>query len=554
MDDKISLIVGMGFTPEQASQALAATNNDAENAIAYLLDDPVEEITPLGAPSAGPTPPPPPPPPARPEPVVRVVNPENIPDLDEVPRYYDSMPSIFASPVARDPGTPTVVLPATARAVDNYVLPFVHIMSQVDSFREAVYSYASELEYDPRWANDTLEVAGSDSERFVAVLQLMVAYLTSTVTTRAYVASRALQASYPPDLRRDFALADDYEECLKRFVVAVDAHLKIVAGAAPGLVPMFLSTVESTAEPGQTTRLGVFVIEPETRRANIYDCVTSLFWGEGPVGAVRFKHTAPVLAFQVYGDDLAEPFSLDEVFYPGLYTGECADEAAAVNEEVVSLRQDRNRLGTEMMEYNAFEGRSIQGMLRQAGSQLGNPPELTSIAEAVGECKKSLTTQMEQVSGELEQRNLFRRDRLLSRMSHHQLPAYVVTGVIFSDTEYFYRSKDYDDDRCWVHVQAQTGRGYAVTGCSMERASFDEVRDYVYEQTGSPRTSVMLYYTLESAFDEKLEVKVPTSIDEFFVRDNVEIAEMDTPDDSVDSDSQTSQAGLIVLDSDESEA
>lgn len=41
-DAKISQLVDMGFTPEQAQRALALSNNNVESAISYLFEDPVE--------------------------------------------------------------------------------------------------------------------------------------------------------------------------------------------------------------------------------------------------------------------------------------------------------------------------------------------------------------------------------------------------------------------------------------------------------------------------------------------------------------------------------
>ncbi|CAK7895045.1 hypothetical protein CAAN1_10S02762 [[Candida] anglica] len=76
IEDKIAQLVDMGFSPEQASKALKATNNDVENAIGYLFEEPIEVESKPPLPSRH-----------NDQDTIQVSNPLDIPDFSALQAY-----------------------------------------------------------------------------------------------------------------------------------------------------------------------------------------------------------------------------------------------------------------------------------------------------------------------------------------------------------------------------------------------------------------------------------------------------------------------------------
>ncbi|CAN3374023.1 hypothetical protein DIURU_001771 [Diutina rugosa] len=548
-DELISSIVSMGFSAEEAQKALEQSNNDVEIAIAFLLGDHDE----------GNDPPPPTddhthqaPPPPLPDryhydDLVPISNPEDIPNFPpresgvrSIIDNEDYYPKPETSPLS------TVVIPTVTGLLDNHMLPFLSIMSQLDRFQQALMVAPGGVpEYTSRWYNSPITITPTEqyekqsqvaAAKFVTILQLISAVAgPSSVAERAFITNKVLVTNYPPDFCRELGLIEEVDDCYVKFVTSLDNNIQHLTGKSSKIDQLFLSTVESITD-NRSNPLGLFSIEGESRRGNLYDSMTQLFWSEpDSVGSIRLSQCAPVMGFQLgEANPGTEPFSLDEYFYPDIYSRKCADRFKSVYTKQQELKQYRSSLEAPIIDVTAFGGRSILGMLDQTkeylqetygdGDHKTELDDINQLRDNVSNRRNQLLQSVEEVTKELKGLNFYHRDVLLSHVEGVALEEYLLIGVVFSDSEYFYRQKTLsNEDENWVHINVSSTSSGRVIDFDVKLLSFDAMHTYVLERTRDPYVSMWLYYASQESFNEKVAVTVPPPITQFISRDNLEI-------------------------------
>lgn len=550
-DGLISSIVSMGFSAEEAQKALEQSNNDVEIAIAFLLGDhaePPPEPAPATVDQSHPPPPPPLPQRYHYDDLVPIANPEDIPsfppreiDVRSIIDNEDYFPKTLSLPLL------TVVIPTTTGLLDNYLLPFLQIMTQLDRFQQAIMGAPGGTpEYTPRWFNSPLTITPTETydkqlqvaaAKFVTALQLVLAVCAPTSTAeRAFITNKVLVTNFPPDFRRDLSLIEEADDCYLKFVVSLNNNIQHLTGKPSTIDHLFLSVVESVTD-NQTNLLGLFSVEGDCRRGNLYDLVAQLFWSEpDTVGSIRLSQCAPVMGFQLGEANAgAEPFSIDEYFYPEIYSKKCADRVKALHDKLRQLKQHRTSLEAPIMDVTVFGGQSIVGMLDQTNAFLQEEygddgeykqplDELSQLRDNVATRKNMLLQQVEEVTNQLKDLNYYHRDVLLKSVEDLDLQRYLLIGVVFSDSEYFYRQKSLlEANENWVHINVLSTLSGRVIDYDIDTMDFDAMRTYVLERTRDPYVLMWLYYANEDVYQEKASVAVPSAISQFVNRDNLEI-------------------------------
>jgi hypothetical protein len=197
-----------------------------------------------------------------------------------------------------------VILPTHANIIGNYLVPLVMMFSQLKRFEAILYENTSfdEWNYDQNWFKQKLVIeppqdSDVNTSIFHAELQRMIAFL-SDLSERAFITSDNLVLYFTHDVRSPmtYPSGEDIEECIKRFYITLNESNVKFDG-------LFKSVVESTTEEAKNDFYS-FVIDSESRRANIYESLNSLFWTDDEnIGNIRFVEVAPVLTFQLYGDE-----------------------------------------------------------------------------------------------------------------------------------------------------------------------------------------------------------------------------------------------------------
>lgn len=408
MDNQIQTLVEMGFSRDQAVDALKSSNNDLTKAIAYLfgeVDDTgagtnaspyVVESAPIDSYDS-----------------VNVSNPQ---DLPEFLAQYASPEAMEAPalPGRYNEGYYTNEVSRGGNSIDNATSNAVHgdnnavhvdhdDMDDVgdidDEDMDVVIEIDENYDHGPNvkteghlfpvvlcgstkyryWASMVAILAqfspfaepllSSDATTdFVSELQRIVYFLRNfRKSNRWYISADPLVAQLVDTSDSDVAAAyTDEEAVLNAYEFMMQQHQQ--------LRTVLESLVESVEE-NISKELTVLEIDSDTRRNNLYNTLNELFWQRGFVklGQIKYKQVAPVVTYQLIGEstNYSVPFELQETVYPEIYS-DIAEKA--VEREVKQMREAEVSLQAvtrKLMELNFFEGKKILSLLRQAVGALG---------------------------------------------------------------------------------------------------------------------------------------------------------------------------------------
>jgi hypothetical protein len=589
---KIKQLMDMGFSREMASDALAKSGNDSERAVAFLFGEATEDNQPQE------------PMPAsynsttdtanemiKYEDTVAIRNPQDIPPLVpggnfmnygesnlkefETPDYgyqYDDFESndssIFETGIleqrsnfVRQENTPPVILPTHANIIGNYLVPLVMMFSQLKRFEAILYENTSfdEWNYDQNWFKQKLVIeppqdSDVNTSIFHAELQRMIAFL-SDLSERAFITSDNLVLYFTHDVRSPmtYPSGEDIEECIKRFYITLNESNVKFDG-------LFKSVVESTTEEAKNDFYS-FVIDSESRRANIYESLNSLFWTDDEnIGNIRFVEVAPVLTFQLYGDEdsyQVEPFEIQEEFYPEIYSDKYAEMINNLHQQRKNITQERIHLTNDIMSINAFEGKIVRSFLTMSIDHLKScgkeeeSDDLQNLKTNIIDMRTDLTSKLGDLSAKYAKLDYTKYENILHHIDESNLPQpkkYILLGAIVSDTNYFFKSKMLkNNDEGWffirpIHSQSQSS---IIIDYAVESIDFEGVKAYISDHTKDAAKQVVLLYGRQDLYDEDIEIEYPAPIRKFFEQDNsalrqllqdVEAHSSDSDDDDDDGD------------------
>lgn len=567
---KIKQLMDMGFSREEASEALAKSGNDSERAVAFLFGEGTEDSQPQE------------PMPAnynstsntgnemvKYEDTVAIRNPQDIPaflsgvnsmdyagsnqydsQVFETPEYdyqynefQSSDSSIFETGILeqsgnfeRQRGTPPVILPTHANSIENCIVPILMIFSQLKRFEAILFENTSfgEWVYNQDWFKQKLLIEPPQDSNvktytFHAELQRMIAFL-SNLSERAFITSDNLVLDFASDLRSSMSYpsGEDVEECIKRFYISLN-------DLNPKFDGLFKSVVESTMEDARNDFYS-FVIDSESRRANMYESLNSLFWTDDDnIGSIRFVEVAPVLTFQLYGDEdsyQVEPFEIQEEFYPEIYSDKYAELINNLHQQRKDITQDRMRITNEIMSINAFEGKIVRSFLTMSIDHLKSSgkeeesEDLQNLKTNIVDMRTDLTSKLGELNATYTKLDYTKYENILHHISESGLPQpkrYILLGAIVSDTNYFFKSKMLNNnDEGWFFIRPIHSQSHSSTiiDYAVESIDFEGVQTYISEHTKDSAKQVVLLYGQQDLYDEDIEIEYPEPIRKFFEQDN----------------------------------
>lgn len=463
MDHQIHTLIEMGFTQDQAIDALGSCGNDLTKAIAYLFGE-VEEPKGTGTQAS--------PYIVDSMPVdsyesVHVNNPQDLPEFL----------GQYASSEAMEPMSMSDHYPSVSYDYERYTDSKTERPASTDSLGSSMDAVAeiedaSEPDYGPNVKTEgnlfpTVVVRSSNQKYWVALinilarftpfaeallaeenpspfveeLQRLVYFITNfRHSSRWYVSADELLAALPSDFGGDDYFGDE---------VILNAYSQIMLEQLL-LRPVFESLVESVEED-ISKDLTVLEIDSDTRRNNLYRTLNELFWEKGFVklGLIKYKRVAPLVTYQLIGDSssYAPPLELQEVVYPEVYSEKAQQ---AVEHEVHLMRQAETSLqavSRKLMDLNVFEGKRISSLLRQATAAVGRTAcDDPAISDARDDLAQ-LTEKLDEVRmSEIETQNNLRRQAAGEQLGNYReiaaqcnLQPYHLMGAIISETHFYVR-------------------------------------------------------------------------------------------------------------------
>lgn len=263
----------------------------------------------------------------------------------------------------------------------------------------------------------------------------------------------------------------------------------------PSLRPIFESMVESLDED-INKELTVLEIDADSRASSLYETLNELFWQREFefLGKIKYSSVAPIVTYQLVADLAATcvPFHLQEVIYPELYSDKALGH---IQEEIHAIKRaqmDYQTLNRKLMDLNFFEGKKIDGLLLQTAAALKeNNPGASEDIQALAETLQGTRLR------ELEAQTRAKNDASPHRLALFEgviaktpdLRPYKLLGVIFSESRYFVRAAD-----AWIDMEA----GVTV--------DFESVKNTVAHNAG-PYNITLVYGDAQA--NEPLTLVVP---------------------------------------------
>lgn len=343
-------------------------------------------------------------------------------------------------------------------------------------------------------------LAEENSTPFIAELQKLVYFIRNfRDSARWYVSADELVAALPSDYTDEDYFGD--EVVLGAFE-QIKSELELLA-------PVFESFVESVEEQ-LCKDLIVLEIDADVRRSNLYHTLNVLFWEKNFVkfGQIKYKEVAPLVTYQLIGDSTSYsvPFELQETIYPEVYSDKAL---SAVENEVKKMREAETSLqqvSRNLMDLNVFEGKRITSLLRQSTQALNRVSgEVSEICDARDDLAQ-LTHGLDVArTTELGKQTEIRRQAAGEELGKYEkiagecnLQPYQLLGVILSDVHYYVRL-DFDS---FLRMDEQIV------------VDFEDVASIVEQMTRRDNHLVTLMYGVKEGLPTEFEDSEQESMEE----------------------------------------
>ncbi|CAI5757642.1 unnamed protein product [Candida verbasci] len=574
-NDKISQLAEMGFSQEQSKLALQLANGNLEDAIAYLFDEPIEQ--------------PPLPPNQQHTPTnennnqiikyqdsVQIKNPKDIPDFgpltseDLLPSVnsdilqsssdnnqnnnnvdwdqfehieQQDVESVFDYPIGYEKNETDyipVILPKFKISSQSVIIALVAIFSQISQLKDVLLSKNFEdYGFSENWftheASNEIEIPEGLNEKeykLIIEIQKFIIFLTTNLSNRLFISGETFCKNLPNELINQEN--DDWEEILKKFIPNLKTLVENILNQ--DIDKLFYSKVESIS--GQTASLHNFILDSDNKGSSIQESFDKLFW-DGPE-LVTLTNLSKIIIIQVNGDELSyeipQPIQIEEMFYPGIYSNDISSIIKSMNEKKEKVKIERNQITNKLMSLNSFEGKRIKTVLQNSINYIKSINEnealadLTKLTKNINNESEYLNNKLLQLNSDYVRYEIRNHENVLKSMKDANLPIpkpYKLIGIIVSDSDYFYKSKLYNNNvENWVYFTPDDDRNRVLRYRS-ETMSFDQVQQVITDLSKNGSKSFLLIYAEEDEKDEEDEevdevdeIETPENLKQFFIKDN----------------------------------
>ncbi|OBA21682.1 hypothetical protein METBIDRAFT_14494, partial [Metschnikowia bicuspidata var. bicuspidata NRRL YB-4993] len=239
----------------------------------------------------------------------------------------------------------------------------------------------------------------------------------------------------------------------------------------PALKPIFESMVQSLDED-ISNNLTVLEIDSDSRGSTLYETLNELFWQKDFefLGRIKYSSVAPIVTYQLLAADSNTshvPFQLLEIMYPEIYSDKALGRVREEIHLIKRAQMEYQKLNRKLMDLNFFEGKKIDGLLLQTASALqeNNPnasEDLRELANLLQELRFAELENQAQAKSNASPQRLALLESIICDLP--DLRAYNLVGVIFSETKYFVRAGEN-----WVDMDGGVTIDYASVANAVER-------------------------------------------------------------------------------------
>ncbi|CUM49942.1 uncharacterized protein AC631_00852 [Debaryomyces fabryi] len=561
-DDNIKKLTEMGFSEEQAVNALNITKNDVESAIAYLFEDPIEIDTPSTNDQLVPY-----------NDSVNVLNPNDIPDLSlyqSVPQAYGSVSEnvqydeerteeqhedidfehyeYFEKPVEtcildniesiqRD-DEPPVILNKRSGFLENYYIPIITILAQLGEVKSAFLKPLEyDLEYDSNWAvgkpqnisiPSNLDELKESSYKFFIELQKVIGFLEGQ-SERSFISGDNLIANLPNDMKKRLVnnRIETVDELLPKLYESLKNNYDTMFGNDVVVDRLFKSSVESVNEE-LINNIFTFDVDVEYRHKSLYESFNELFWGTEleMLGNVRLIDTSKILTIQLVGDEDSYAdtnFQVDEIFYPELYSSEYYPIVSEMNNKRNEIIKQRMKISNEIMQLNSFEGKKVKGFLQTTieylKGQNSDVRDLQELSDQIGNQKVKLSDNLDGLNELYSKLDVRNYENVLEKIRSKNIKPptkYTLIGIVLSDTEYYYK---YKGTSCWIYQKGIYSSNNIITDYEIDELDFATIQQDILQYTSVGAKPMLLIYAAVDILDRSFNLD-NNKLNAFFKADN----------------------------------
>lgn len=487
MGENLNRLIDMGFSHEQAQNALRMANNDAEKAIGYLLNDLVEisnreevpDLNALRQPSTNMSDYDAPPyePPRHQSPFNDEAHYEDrmhievLSDDGDMDQDVSDVGSELELPLpevsVRDPDQPLVILNKRFNKYENWFPPLVQTLCQIDEFK---YKLQTVSESSPLAGLKGLiqELHSSKNNYIVNLLNLPPERvpLVEELIPKIY---QFIGSAYKQEHEDDF------------------------------IHNLVASNVQSVQDESSQD-LTIIEVDVDYRFSSIYDTLNELFWGKSleNLNNIIFNSVGPILTLHYIGDQdeyYQQPLHLEEVIYPDIYSKKMISTLLKKTEQFNSLNQEKVRLSNQIMHLLIFQGKKINTILNQTKEFIkdeGVTGKLENLTTQLADERVKLNEEISNTIKEIDQNNIKNPQNLMDE----SMTPYRLLAVIIDEFNYFYYWKQ---ALKWVHVVINSELEFR-----QQLYTFPEVKDLVSQISGSTLIPATLIYCDEHKLEEKL--------------------------------------------------
>lgn len=471
----ITPLTEMGFTAQQAMQALEASGNDMQKAIAFLVDGVVQDL-------------------------VEITNKEDIPDLDLVRVNRDvseSPPSITASHgysmehlenskdsneyemvpsspdsiimpeiIPKEDDEPAVLITPTLNRCNRLAGVFIRVLSQIDQFTNRI-SNAKNNKFLQQ-LNSIVQNLNTSGDNYV-LNQLNIPLQPGDDSQNEYV--QAILNAFEELYSDEFD--DDYMRKLLKSTVCVE-------------------------DEGEEDVQDICVIEIETehRFPNVHTTLNDLFWGTeySQLGKIWLQEIGTLVCLS-YASELTYwrfPLELSEEIYPGLYSKEATLEFLKLHKQNEGLSKQKAELSNKALNLLVFQGKKISSFLQQAQNFLEDQDaktELKQVTESLQQQKIEVQQALDKLAEESDQFDISNTDRFIEGRD-----PYILVAVTLTESEYFFLHKE---SKSWMYVYVQDDMTF-----TQDFADFNSVNHLLHDRLRTSLTDFNVVYCDKKAFYE----------------------------------------------------
>jgi hypothetical protein len=454
--------------------------------------------------------------------------------------------------MVRREGEPGVILPLRHNLLESYLASIIMIYAQIPRFRNIVlgHEYLT-FPYKPNWWN---RERCSENPLLVQELQRLVAFLSES-SHRSFASLFNIIGCFSKLQTEDIESLADFQEFIFSEICSLLTSANYSAKAeCESLFKMYCITDNGSDKPHE---IHTIPIQVDTVRPFLYETIYScLFQNEERIFLMKLSDIIPI-TFEEGMNNLSVGFTVEETFYPQIYTYEHANILMNIDDEIENIKLKQRELNQKGFQLRAFGGKSVHRFLNETknhlfkesvkiGEKENNSIDLTKdqtdcsntkkytvagqniemVSSHIRESLKKIETEIKTLNERISflQASKFNINQLLTPDMKKSLEPWILTGIIFNPTQFYYRERG---SSSWISVAIndETCKEYAIS--TMDFADVQEnVSIYTREEFSD---GMILIYVRESLFLLDDFSPLNRTLQSFIAKDNDKLKEqMDT--------------------------